>query len=266
MKVGFVQLQPRFGDVAGNLGRALALMEGRGARLFVLPELFNTGYLFASKGELEELAEEVPGGRTSRALANFCQANGIWVVAGLAESYKGNLFNSALLIGPSGLEGIYRKVHLFDREKILFSPGETGFSIYEVDGVKLGLMICFDWIFPEAARVLALKGAEVICHPANLVLPWCQRAMVTRSIENRVFIVTANRTGWERREGRKLKFTGGSQITSPVGELLCQASLEGEEVGVVDIDPSIAKDKAITEGNDLFSDRRPELYQQLVGG
>jgi len=127
-------------------------------------------------------------------------------------------------------------------------------------------MICFDWIFPEAARVLALKGAEVICHPANLVLPWCQRAMVTRSIENRVFIVTANRIGGEKREGRELKFTGGSQITSPVGELLCQASEEGEEVGVVDIDPSIAKDKAITEENDLFSDRRPELYQQLVGG
>jgi len=241
-------------------------MEGKEAALFVLPELFNTGYLFTSRKELEELAEEVPEGRTSQALIRFCQTKGTWVVAGLAERSEGKLFNSAILIGPSGLVGTYRKVHLFDQEKSWFSPGEAGFSVYEVKGIKLGLMICFDWIFPEAARVLALKGAEIICHPANLVLPWCQKAMVTRSIENRVFIVTANRTGWERRKGKELKFTGGSQITGPGGELLLQAPLAGEKVGIADIDPSMARDKAITKENDLFSDRRPKLYQQLVSG
>jgi len=128
----------------------------------------------------------------------------------------------------------------------------------------VGMMICFDWIFPEVVRILALEGAEIICQPANLVLPWCQRAMVTRAIENRIFIVTANRIGREKRGERELKFTGGSQITGHEGELLLQASLEGEEVGIVDLDPSIARDKAITQENDLFSDRRPDLYYQLV--
>jgi len=264
MRVGFVQMEPRFGDVEGNIRRALTIMEGREAELLVLPELFNTGYLFTSKKELEGLAEEIPQGRTSQALAEFCQRRGSFVIAGLAERYEGGLFNSAILVGPPGVEGIYRKVHLFAEEKRWFTPGGEGFFVYDVGGIKVGMMICFDWIFPEVVRILALKGAEIICQPANLVLPWCQTAMVTRAIENRIFIVTANRIGREKRGERELKFTGGSQITGHEGELLLQASLEGEEVGIVDLDPSIARDKAITHENDLFSDRRPDLYYQLV--
>jgi predicted amidohydrolase len=264
VRVGFVQTNPKFGDVEGNIERALSLMQGRGADIFVLPELFNSGYLFTSRGELEEVAEEIPRGATAQALLKFCQQMGLFLVAGLAERFRGRVFNSAILVGPSGVEGVYRKVHLFAEEKRWFSPGGEGFSVYEIRGVKIGIMICFDWIFPEAARILALKGAEIICHPANLILPWCQRAMVTRSIENRVFIVTANRIGREKREQMELRFTGGSQITTPQGELLLQASLDKEEVGITDVDTLRARDKAITQENDLFSDRRPDLYLQLV--
>ncbi len=265
MKVGYVQLEPRFGEVEGNINRALSLMEDNDADLFVLPELFNTGYIFTSRKELDELAEEIPQGKTAKALAKFSQRRGISLVAGIAERSQEGLFNSAILVSPSGVKGVYRKVHLFSQEKRFFSPGKEGFAVWDVGGVKIGLMVCFDWIFPEVARILALKGAEVICHPANLVLPWCPEAMVTRAVENRVFVVTANRIGREKRGGRELRFTGESQIVAPGGKILLRASPDREEVGIADIEPSISKDKAVTGENDLFSDRRPDLYHQLVG-
>ena len=128
-------------------------------------------------------------------------------------------------------------------------------------GVRLGMMICFDWIFPEVARTLALKGADILCHPTNLVLPFCQDAMVTRCIENRVFALTANRVGTERRAGQEFTFTGRSQVVTPRGEILTRADVDGEGVFVVDIDPMLARNKAVTDVNDVLGDRRPELYE-----
>jgi predicted amidohydrolase len=111
------------------------------------------------------------------------------------------------------------------------------------------------------ARTLALKGADVLCHPTNLVLPFCQDAMVTRCIENRVFAVTSNRVGTESRAGTEFTFTGRSQVVAPKGEILTRAVVDGEGVFVVDIDPMLARDKAVTETNDVLGDRRPELYE-----
>jgi len=122
-------------------------------------------------------------------------------------------------------------------------------------------MICFDWIFPEAARTLALKGADIICHPSNLVLPYCQTAMVTRCLENHVFAITANRIGTEQRGVRTLTFTGGSQVTDTKGKILHRASTDREEVAVIEIDPQLAQDKHATANNHIFNDRRPEMYE-----
>ena len=123
------------------------------------------------------------------------------------------------------------------------------------------MMICFDWIFPEIARTLALKGADILCHSTNLVLPFCQDAMVTRCIENRVFALTANRVGTERRAGQELTFTGRSQVVTPRGEILTRADVVGEGVFIIEIDPLLARNKAITDVNDVLGDRRPELYE-----
>jgi predicted amidohydrolase len=123
------------------------------------------------------------------------------------------------------------------------------------------MMICFDWIFPETARSLALAGADIICHPANLVLSYCQDAMITRCVENRVFAVTANRTGSESRAGATLRFTGLSEIVAPDGGVLARAGVEAEEVIVREIDPFEARDKAVTPQNDVLGDRRPDLYR-----
>ena len=130
----------------------------------------------------------------------------------------------------------------------------------EFKGAMFGVMICFDWAFPEVARILTLKGAQVILHPANLVLPYCQSAMVTRSIENSVFTATANRIGIER----EIVFSGSSQITSTNGTRL--ANLSSDEVGIAfaDIDPLKADDKMISKRNHVIHDRRPELYSRLV--
>jgi predicted amidohydrolase len=121
-------------------------------------------------------------------------------------------------------------------------------------------MICFDWRFPEMARLLALEGADLIAHPANLVHPYCQDAMITRSLENAVFTITSSRTGSERVEGTAIRFAGRSQIVSPRGERLAQAGPEEECVRTAEIDPTAARDKRVTERNDLLLDRRPDLY------
>ena len=188
------------------------------------------------------------------------------VVAGLPEADGGRFYNSAVLIGPAGFIGVYRKTHLFFEETLYFSPGETGFPVWDIGLARVGLLVCFDWIFPEAARTLALKGAEILCHPSNLILPHCPDAMVTRCLENRVFSITANRIGAEQRgEGGRLGFIGRSEVVSPDGRVLHRASSDQEDLAVIEIDPTEARNKNINTFNDLLRDRRPDLYE-LGGG
>src|SRR5207302_2067138 len=188
--------------------------------LMVLPELFNTGYQFVSVDEVRALAEEIPGGPTTERLRKLAAERRTHVVAGLAERAGNRLFNSAVLVGPGGLIGVYRKTHLFFEENLFFSPGDTGFPVFDIGPARVGLMVCFDWFFPESARTLALKGAQVIAHPSNLVLPWAPEGMKIRSLENRVFSATADRVGSERGLG----FIGSSQVVAPNGELYFRLS------------------------------------------
>lgn len=264
MKVACYQTNPVYGETEHNVLTALKTLGARRADLHVLPELFSTGYLFGSRKELGRLAEPIPGGPTVRALSRFCRLGGCSVVASIAEVERGRYYNTAILIGPRGLLGKYRKMHLFDREKLWFEPGNTGFRVWTVKRVRIGLMICFDWVFPEAARILALKGADIICHPSNLVLHYCQGAMVTRSIENGVFTVTANRVGTEKRRAIQLTFSGGSQITDPRGRVLAHAPKTGRKTLVADIDLSLARNKRLTPRNHLFRDRRWSYFKELA--
>jgi predicted amidohydrolase len=264
MKVGFIQFDPVFGDIQGNIDTVMRLVEGADADLLVLPELFNTGYLFTSHEEVAELSEEIPGGKTTEALSELARKKNAWIVGGLAERSGENFYNSAVLVGPEGYRATYRKIHLFFEENIWFKPGDGEFQVYDIEGCTIGIMICFDWIFPESMRVLSLMGADVICHSSNLVLPFCQDAMKTRCLENRAFAVTANRTGTEERGGKSLYYTGKSQITGTRGNVLLQAGEGTEEVGVVEIDIKKARTKKINEYNDLFGDRRTEFYSIIT--
>lgn len=260
LTVAAVQTSPVFGEASRNVEAALTLVPP-GCDLAVLPELCATGYQFSSRDEARALAEPVPEGPSCRRLLDFARRSGTTLVAGLAESAPADrIYNSAVLCRPDGSWGVYRKVHLFWDEKSLFDPGDLGFPVFAGCGTTLGLMVCFDWIFPEAARTLALAGAAVVCHPSNLVLPYCPEAMITRCLENRVFAVTANRVGEENRAGTPLRFIGRSQVVSPRGERLaaCGEADPGAAVAAIDL---TAADKRITPRNDLFEDRRPQAYR-----
>ena len=264
MKAGFIQFAPQFGNIDANINKALSMIGSVDAGLLVLPELFNTGYHFTSVQETRVLAEEIPAGKTTKALCTIAQKKKIHIVAGIAEIADGNLYNSAVLISPAGYVATYRKVHLFNEEKLWFQPGNKGFHVYDIGQCKIGIMICFDWFFPESARVLALQGADVICHPANLVLPYCQDSMVTRCLENKIYAITANRTGYEDRGGKRFSYTGKSQITSPDGSILYRAAPDSDEIVIVEIDIAQARDKRANIYNDLFADRAIAYYQDLV--
>lgn len=269
MKVGFVQLDCRFGEVERNTEKAIAFISGQKADLWVLPELFHCGYQFVSKKEVAELAEPVPTGPTVQRLIKAARENETHLVAGMAEKSGERFYNASILVGPKGVVGLYRKVHLFYEEKRWFRPGDLPFQVHsigyrpEVGGrrqARVGMMVCFDWIFPESARTLALLGADIICHPSNLVLPYCPDAMVTRCIENRVFAITANRVGSESRNKETLTFIGRSQVVDPKGKILHRASDKDEEANVVEIDPATARNKSLNRFNDLLKDRREKLY------
>jgi predicted amidohydrolase len=264
MKIGFVQFEPLFGEVGRNLERVSELIRQSDADMLVLPELFNTGYVFTSKEEALSLSERIPQGTTTRALCELARQKEVFIVGGLAERDGDGLFNSAVLVSPQGYVGRYRKVHLFAEEKLWFVPGNEGFRVYDIGLCMVGIMVCFDWFFPESMRILSLMGADLICHPANLVLPFCQDAMKTRCLENHVFAVTANRTGIETRADRSLRFTGASQVTGPKGELLYRAGEDSEEVQTIEIAPESARDKNINKYNNLFADRKPSFYGNLV--
>lgn len=260
MKAAFVQFDPVFGEIEVNIKKAVGLVERTGAEIIVLPELFNTGYLIVSKDEAFDLSEPTPGGRTTEALSAAAREKNAHIVAGLIERENDNLFNSAVVVSPSGYLGKYRKIHLFSEEKLWFQPGDLGFNVFDIGICKIGVMVCFDWFFPESMRTLALKGADLICHSANLVLPFCQDAMITRCLENRVFAVTANRTGVENRKGKTLHYTGRSQITGPDAKIMYQAGAENEEIGIAEIDVNLSRNKNLNLYNHILLDRRKDFY------
>jgi predicted amidohydrolase len=266
-RIGFVQSEPRFGETAANVERLGAQVRRVEADLLVLPELCHSGYLFRDRAELARLAEPIPDGPTSRALLALARERKTTLVAGICERDGERFYNSAAVYTPSGLAGVYRKIHLFKDEKLYFTPGDRPLTVFTVAGIRIGVIVCFDWRFPEATRVLALAGANVIAHPANLVMPYCQEVMRARAIENRVFAATANRVGAdERSDGAREEFTGQSQVVDPDGRLPVRAADHGEAEGVVDVDLAAAHRKRVTERNDLFADRRPEFYRSLVEG
>lgn len=230
----------------------------------VLPELFATGYLFRSKDEVEKLAESATTGYTVTEMKKIAKQKNLNLIFGMAEKKGRQLFNSSVLVTPKGKVASYQKTHLFDREKLFFKPGVGNYAVHEVEGGKIGMMVCFDWFFPEVARILALKGAQVICHPCNLVLPYCQDAMRTRSIENKVFSVTANRIGHEKGGNVALTFTGHSQIVDPTGKVLVTAGERSESLKIAEVDAAEALDKTVTPNNDLFKDRKVNLYKPLL--
>lgn len=257
-----LQTEPLFGDVDQNLADVEAAIGGLEADLLVLPELFSTGYSFRDRDEALSLAESFPDGPACARVLAWSRSTGGVIVAGFAERDGENVYNAAAIVAAGEPLGCYRKVHLFGFERDCFDPGDRPFPVHEHGGLRVGTMICFDWIYPEAARTLALRGADVIAHPSNLVLPGlCQRAMSIRALENRVYTVTANRAGEEHRAPRPaLRFTGASRICDPRGDVLADGPAEGPALLRAEAHTGSSRDKRVPSGNDVLAERRPEFY------
>ena len=260
MKIGYIQTSPLFGEKEKNFNQIRKLVGNAKADLIVLPELFATGYTFTSKGEVDDLAETNQE-ETANFLKEISAKTGAVIVAGFIEKDAGKNYNSSIMVYKTKVIDTYRKIHLFNKEKLWFTPGNKKLQVHNINGMKIGIMVCFDWIFPEVSRTLALNGAQVIAHPSNLVMPYCQQAMVTRCLENRVFAVTANRVGNEKRGKDNFTFTGGSQITSFDGKILSSAPKDKTSMGIVEIDITKANNKMLNDYNDVLKDRREEFYK-----
>jgi predicted amidohydrolase len=252
------------GDAAGNLrraGEAIARAAAAGADLVVLPELVTSGYVFRDAGEARGLALAADAPE----LAAWGEA-GPLVVGGFCElGPGGRLHNSAAVVGPGGVLAVYRKVHLWDRERDVFTPGDDPPLVLDTPHGRIGVVVCYDLDFPEWVRAAALAGAELLCVPTN----WpreprpqgerpmeVMRAMVAAST-NRMFVAACDRCGSER----GVEWVGGSVVADERGWPLAGPPERAEPALLLaDLDLSRARAKALSPRNDALADRRPELY------
>jgi predicted amidohydrolase len=269
--VAGIQFHPQIGLVRENRVRILSLIDeaaGQGAKLVVLPECALSGYVFEDIDEARQAAEPAPGPSTD-AIAATCKELGVYAIVGMLEDTGEEIYNSAVLCGPEGLIGVYRKTHLpFLGVDKLTALGPDPYRVYETGIGRIGMLICYDLRFPEAARCLALEGADMIAVPTN----WPTGADVapdviapTRAMENRVFIIAVNRAGTER----GASFIGKSQIVGPDGHRLAIATTTDETVITAKFDPTLARQKKLVIEPGVFEmdpvgDRRPELYGRIV--
>jgi predicted amidohydrolase len=255
--------------------KSLALIAeaaGQGAGLVVLPELANSGYVFQSREEAFALAEEIPAGPTTRQWAEAARAHGLYIAAGIAERAGEVLYNSAVLIGPEGHIGTFRKMHLWNEENLFFEPGDLGFPVFRTAIGRIGLLICYDGWFPEGFRLLALQGADLVCIPTNWVpIPGQdpkREAManilcMAAAHSNSVFVAAADRIGNERGQ----PFIGQSLIVGQTGwPIAGPASPAAEEIIYADANLAEARRKRNwNEYNQPLRDRRADVYGEMLG-
>jgi predicted amidohydrolase len=270
-KIAAVQMDVAIGQPQQNLKRIEQMLEStarEGTLLTVFPECAVTGYCFESFNEARPYAEEIPG-ESTRQMADVCRRLGTYAVFGMLEADGDRLFNACVLVGPDGLIGSYRKVHLpYLGIDMFTSPGDRPFAVHQAGAARVGMNICYDLAFPEAARVMALAGADLIVLPTN----WPPGAQCTadylvnaRALENHVYFLAANRVGSER----GFRFLGKSKICDPSGAVLAEAPHDNETVLYADIDPQRPRNKHLVRvaGKheiNRFADRRPEMYGPIV--
>jgi predicted amidohydrolase len=269
LRVAVAQMEPKLGEKERNLEACLGRLEeaaAAAAQLLVLPECAIPGYMYGSSEEALPYAEEIPGPSTD-ALEAACRRLDVYTVCGLLERNADTLHNAAVLVGPDGLVGTYRKTHLpFLGVDRFVTPGDE-LSVWETPLGRIGVEICYDLRFPEVTRTLALQGADIVAHPTNFPMAakiQTELITVARAAENRIYLLTANRVGKERWG----EFCGWSQIVDPYGTRLAEAGEREEALLVADVDVEKARDKDYVVPGEyelyLFGDRRPELYGALV--
>ena len=271
LRVGIVQSDPQLGDVDGNLSGCVASLgeaAAAGCSLVVFPECALSGYMFGDLESATRAAVALPGPEAD-VLAVTCARLGLHCVVGLLELDGGLLRNTAVLFGPHGIVGKYRKSHIAcigaDRWT---TPADDEYEVFETPIGRIGLQICYEWRFPEVTRVLALAGADIVAHPTNS--PVASRDLAdflprARAAENAVYFLMANRVGTEG----GTTFFGRSQIVDPLGNVLAAADDTYVSLTVADVDVELARLKTKEPGEGgytvrLFADRRPGLYSPVT--
>jgi predicted amidohydrolase len=261
LKTAQIQFNPQVGEMEANFNKVQSLLSQTGdSRLVILPELANSGYNFIDRKHALSLAEKIEKSSYVEMLVNTAASQDQFIISGYHEKEGEELFNTSLFITPDGTIGKYRKIHLFMNEKQIFSRGNLGLPTFDLDGHRMGMLICFDYLFPEIWRIMGLKGADLIAHPSNLVTYKAFKVVPAQSVINRFFIFTTNRIGTER----DISFSGRSFVTDPEGDVIAEASADKEEVLFTEINPELAKDKMITKKNHVLDDRFPELYGDVI--
>ncbi len=275
VKIACVQMEPVVGEKERNVRRTLERIEeaaGEEAGLVVLPELCNSGYVFESREETFALAEEVPDGPTCRDWVDAARKRHVFVVAGIAERDGEVLYNAAVVIGPSGFIGKFRKVHLWNEENLFFEPGNLGFPVFRTPLGRIATFICYDGWFPESYRLCALQGADLVCIPTNWVpIPgqltdreaMANILVMAAAHANSVFVAAADRVGVERGQ----PFIGQSLIVSHTGwPLAGPASPDREEMIYAEANLADARRKRNwNEYNQVLRDRRTDVYDEMLG-
>jgi N-carbamoylputrescine amidase len=275
LTIACIQFNPVFGETAANVARSVGMIEraaDAGAKIVVLPELANTGYVFRSRAEAFALAESVPDGPSCRAWAAVAAARGLIVVAGIAERAGDRLFNSAAVLGPDGPMGVYRKLHLWNEENLWFEPGDLGVPVWATPHGRMAVAICYDGWFPEVFRLAAVQGADLVCVPTNWVPipgqapdrpPMANVLHMAAAHSNSMVIACADRVGVERGQ----PFVGHSLIVGHTGwPVAGPASGEDEEIVLATVDPTAARRARNWNAfNDPLRDRRTDLYDAALG-
>lgn len=272
--VAVAQLALAVGELDANreaVRAAVAEAAAAGARLVVLPELSDSGYVFSGAEEARSLASPAASGMVLREWRSLAAMHDVTIAGGFCElGADGKLYNSAAIVDASGTRAVYRKAHLWNAEKNIFTPGDSAPPVVELPFGNVGLMVCYDLEFPEWVRLAALRGADLIAVPVNWPasgspVPPGERsgevvAAQAAASANGVFIAVADRCAAER----GVEWVGGSVIVRHGGYVAAGPVCEDRTaVLTATIDLRLARDKRISELNDLFADRRPELYARL---
>lgn len=266
-KIAAVQMDCTFAENATNLNAVRANLReaaSNDAKLVIFPECVLPGYCYESLAEARPHAEPIPGPST-RALAEDCAKLGVWAVVGMLEDAGDRVFNVAVLIGPAGVQAVYRKIHLpFLGVDRFTTPGDQPFAVHDIGGLRVGINICYDGSFPESARCLMLGGADLIVLPTNWptgAISTARTLIPARALENHVYYAAVDRVGTER----GFKFIGMSRILGCMGEFLAVSDDDQPTILYADIDPEKARNKHLVNIPGKYElhrtrDRRPEMY------
>ncbi len=261
LKLAQIQFAPQLGGQQNNLNKVEELIgKAEQADFIILPELANSGYNFTDRKHALALASAVEKSEFVEMLREISRKQNQYIVSGFHEKDGNELFNTSLFISPNGEIGKYRKIHLFMNEKQIFSKGNLGLPVFQTDDFTMGMLICFDYLFPEIWRIMALKEVEFIAHPSNLVTNKAFKIVPAQAAINRFFVFTTNRIGSER----GISFAGKSFAVDTEGDVISEALPDKEEILITEFNPSLAHNKMITEKNHVLYDRFPDDYNEFI--